>query len=143
MIPCRKLVAGLFTVLVVMTAGPVDVRAEQAGIGLQVVPVEGGGLTVLQVVADSPAARAGLQPGDLIVRVNGQSLKGMDFREVSRKVLWGGPGSPVALIFLRPGEAGMQKVTLIRAELGETPAPPPGVKLLRPAEDGDKGDGKP
>jgi carboxyl-terminal processing protease len=52
--------------------------ASFTGIGIEVNPTaERAGLRIARVFDSSPASRAGLQPGDLIVAVNGQSLKGL------------------------------------------------------------------
>jgi carboxyl-terminal processing protease len=107
-------------------------KPEREGVGLQVVPIAGGELVVLQVVADSPAARAGLRPGDLLVRVGGRRLEGTDLAELSRQTLWGEEGSSVELLFLRPGVAGLQRVTLTREPLKKIPETPPGVRMLKP-----------
>jgi C-terminal processing protease CtpA/Prc len=39
---------------------------------------ESGGMRVIHLVEDSPAWAAGLEPGDLIVDVNGESTAGME-----------------------------------------------------------------
>lgn len=52
--------------------------ASFTGIGVEVNPTpERGGLRIARVFDSSPASRAGLKPGDLIVAVNGLSLKGL------------------------------------------------------------------
>src|ERR1700730_1658878 len=52
--------------------------ASFTGIGVEVNPTpEHEGLRIARVFDSSPAARAGLKPGDLIVAVNGQPLKGL------------------------------------------------------------------
>ncbi len=52
-----------------------------AGIGVTILPVEDG-LSVTAVTSDSPAARAGVLPGDTLLAVDGTSLVGMDTAEV-------------------------------------------------------------
>ena len=107
-------------------------QSARQGVGLRVVPIAGGELVVLQVVADAPAARAGLRPGDLLVRVGGRPLAGTDLAELSRQTLWGEEGTSVELSFLRPGVAGLQRVTLTREPLKKIPETPPGVRMLKP-----------
>src|ERR1700686_1066711 len=52
--------------------------ASFTGIGVEVDPApQRAGLRIARVFDSSPAARAGLKPGDLIVAVNGQPLKGL------------------------------------------------------------------
>jgi membrane-associated protease RseP (regulator of RpoE activity) len=56
---------------------------------------------VSQVLANSPAATAGLEPGDRIVAYGGQRV--FDMRELNGLTLKGTPGEPVALDVLRDG----------------------------------------
>ncbi len=96
------------------------------GVGLQVVPTVNGDLTILRVVAGSPAEEQGLRPGDLIYRVDDFNLQGSDFGKVIAEHLWGPVGSPVTLHYRRPGLAGQHSVTLqripIEPQLTVTPA---------------------
>lgn len=102
------------------------------GIGLQVVPTVDGNLVVLRVVEESPAAGAGLKPGDFIFQVDDLVLAGSNFAEIVADYLWGEVGTAVTVHFLRPGEEGEKSVSLTRiamdAEIGETP----GVRMLKP-----------
>jgi len=102
------------------------------GVGLQVVPTIDGDLVVLNVVRDSPALAAGIEPGDMIVQVDDFPLKGSDFTKVVKRYLWGPVGSKLTLKFLRPGVAGPHAVTLVRKALETKPVHTPGVRLLKP-----------
>lgn len=102
------------------------------GIGAQVVPTVTGELVVLGVLPGSPAAGGGLSPGDMIVEVDGFSLKGSDFHQVVLGHLWGRVGSEVRLRFLRPGRLGTRALTLQRVELQPDREVIPGVRLLPP-----------
>lgn len=109
--------------------------AEKAfgGVGLQVVPTVRGELVVLKVVEGSPAKAVGLEPGDLIVKVDDFPLEGSDFSEVVSRRLWGEPGSSVTLTYLRPGVAGRKLVKLKRIPLDpDTKMTTPGVELILP-----------
>lgn len=105
---------------------------EFGGIGLQVVPVSTGELVVLRVVDKTPAAGSDIRPGDLIVEVDGFSLRGSDFKEVVPKKLWGKPGTAVVLRFLRPGEKGLREVVLHRTSMKPGAVDLPGVKMITP-----------
>ena len=70
-----------------------------SGIGIDV-NAERRGLLVLEVFDNSPAARAGLAVGDLIVNVDGRSLVGMP-RDQSARLIKGAPGTDVRLTYLR------------------------------------------
>lgn len=102
-------------------AGPEEAREARAfrdgfgGIGLAV-DADEKGVRVEQVTSDSPAARAGIRPGDRITRVEGKSLQGLELREVVR-LLRGPIGAPVELEIARDGLATPLTLTLTRARI--------------------------
>lgn len=56
---------------------------EYAGIGVSIQEdAESGGFLIVSVTADSPAEAAGVQAGEIILAVDGQSVKGMELSEV-------------------------------------------------------------
>lgn len=123
--------------LVAILLCPVVSAAEEkafGGVGLQVVPTVDGDLVVLNVVKGAPADEGGLRPGDLIVRVDGFSLKGSDFNEIVSRYLWGEAGTTVTLKYFRPGKEGLHSTTLRRIPLNADVDPPDGVKMLRPGD---------
>lgn len=103
------------------------------GVGLQVVPIATGEIVVIVVLAKSPADKAKLRPGDLIIAVDGVSLRGRKFADVTKSRLWGKAGTKVKLTWLRPGEAGKKSAQLVRAALKNEPAQDMEVKILVPA----------
>lgn len=107
----------LFAVLVCWAVLPIAAAAaEKAGtVGLQVVPLAGGELVVQKVVPGSPAAKAGIRPGDMIVQIGRTPLAGSDFAEVVARQLWGREGSLVDIFYLRPGQAGRASAKLRRS----------------------------
>lgn len=70
---------------------------------------------VIETYEGYPASKAGLQPGDLILEIDGKSIKGWDQDEVS-KHLKGTPGTAVKLKVRREGEQDFEK-TLTREEV--------------------------
>jgi carboxyl-terminal processing protease len=82
------------------------------GLGLQVDMVEG----LMRVVAPmpgTPAARAGLQSGDLIVRLDDQPVLGMALADAISRMR-GDPGTPIELIVRRAGRGDDFSVSLVR-----------------------------
>ena len=51
-------------------------KGEYYGIGVEVLTVEDSGILVMSVLDDSPSRKAGLEEGDMIVAINGESLVG-------------------------------------------------------------------
>ena len=69
------------------------------GIGIEI-SVEEGVPQVITAIEGTPAASAGIEPGDRIVKADDQPIVGMDIGEVVRK-LRGAPGSRVVLTIAR------------------------------------------
>jgi carboxyl-terminal processing protease len=90
---------------------------DSGSLGIQVVPLSTGELSVLHVIDGSPAKQVGLLPGDLIIAVDGQSMQGSDFELVTRNSLWGRVGTSVSLVWLRPGVVGTMEATLNRVPI--------------------------
>jgi carboxyl-terminal processing protease len=62
-----------------------------------------GRLTIVEPIEGSPAARAGLQPGDWIVRINDRDTAGMDTEEAA-SLIRGPVGTRVTLTLKRAGQ---------------------------------------
>src|SRR5512140_3489952 len=82
------------------------------GLGLEV-SVEGDSLVVVTPVADSPAERAGLHPGDKILSIDGETTREMTLGEALRRMR-GAPGTKVVLEIMRDGFQAPLKLTLVR-----------------------------
>jgi carboxyl-terminal processing protease len=88
------------------------------GIGVAVGPASGG-LLIAHVFDSSPAARAGLKPGELIVAVNGHPLKGLP-AEASIALIKGLPGTDVKLaVQPQGGHTAPHTVKITRATINE------------------------
>ncbi|MDF1505271.1 S41 family peptidase, partial [Roseisolibacter sp. H3M3-2] len=83
-----------------------------AGLGLRVQPRDGW-LTVFDVFAGSPAERAGIRPGDRLVEIEGESVKGWSQEEASKRTR-GAPETSITLAVERPGVDGKIPFTLKR-----------------------------
>jgi carboxyl-terminal processing protease len=84
---------------------------EYSGVGLTIT-AEGGLVKVISPMDDSPAARAGVQAGDVISAIEGQNAAGLTVTQVSEK-LRGAMGTSVTVTFLRDGEE-PREVVLVR-----------------------------
>ena len=98
---------------------------EFGGLGIEVGQDEGG-LKVIAPIDDTPAARAGIEAGDLIVRIDGQPTKDWSLVQAVDK-LRGKPGSQIVLTLVREGgkpfdvklERAVIKVRSVKSELLE------------------------
>ncbi|MFC3609390.1 S41 family peptidase [Stutzerimonas tarimensis] len=105
---------------------------EFGGLGIEV-GLEDGFLQVISPIDDTPASRAGVEAGDLIIRIDGQSTKGLSLTEAVEK-LRGKPGSRVTLTLTRDSgqpfdlrlERAVVKVRSVRSQMLE-----PGYGYLR------------
>jgi len=84
------------------------------GIGLEL-GMEEGLAKVVTAIEGTPAARAGLRSGDLLLRVDDQPVRGRTLAEVV-KLLRGNPGTEVRLTVVRSGERAPLEM-LLRREL--------------------------
>ncbi len=78
-------------------------RGEFGGIGIELT-LEGKVPEVIAPIDGTPAANAGLEPGDRIVKINGQSTTGMDVEAIVKR-LRGPAGSQVTLEIARTNRA--------------------------------------
>lgn len=85
------------------------------GIGADFMKIDGK-VTVAAPYESSPAAKAGLKAGDVLIAVDGKEVEGKSSEDV-RRFLKGFPGTEVELTIQRPGTTGNQSLTLIRDEV--------------------------
>ncbi len=81
---------------------------------------QGRGAVVAEVFEGSPAARAGIKPGDRVLAVNGRTIE--TYQQLLRRVAILAPGSEAKLMLARAGKSDEVKVTL-----GQRPAQQPKV----------------
>jgi carboxyl-terminal processing protease len=74
------------------------------------------GLRVAKVIPKTPAARAGLKPGDIIVSVEGQSIAG-ESSDLSTAKIKGPAGTQVRIGVVRPPAPKARRLTLTRQEI--------------------------
>ena len=113
----RGIVRGLDEHSTFLDSGAFDHLKEETagkfgGIGVEVGLVEGW-FTVIAPIDDTPAARAGMRAGDVIIEVDGASLKGRRLGEAVAD-LRGAPGTPVRLRVRREGADSPLAFDLVR-----------------------------
>jgi len=74
---------------------------EFGGLGIEV-GIEDGFVKVIAPIDDTPAQKAGIQAGDVIVRIDDTPTKGMSLNEAVEKMR-GKPGTPIKLSIIRQG----------------------------------------
>jgi carboxyl-terminal processing protease len=80
----------------------VQTRGEFGGLGIEV-SMENGLVKVVSPIDDTPAARAGLKPGDLITHLDGDPVQGMTLPEAVEKMR-GPVSSEIKLTIRREGK---------------------------------------
>jgi carboxyl-terminal processing protease len=92
----------------------VQTRGEFGGLGIEV-SMENGLVKVVSPIDDTPAAHAGLKPGDLITHLNGDAVQGMTLQEAVDKMR-GPENSDITLTIRREGKEPFD-VKLTRAKI--------------------------
>ncbi len=93
----------------------VSTKGEFGGLGIEV-GMEDGFVKVISPIDDTPAQRAGMQAGDLIIRIDGTAVQGMTLSEAVKKMR-GKVGTKIELTVVRKGEDQALKVTIIRDKI--------------------------
>ncbi len=92
-----------------------SLSGQYEGIGAYV-DTQGEYLTIVSPIEGSPAAAAGLRPGDQIIAIDGEDMTGVSPEEARQKVL-GPAGSTVVLTVAREGEPEPLTFTIVRARI--------------------------
>ena len=90
----------------------VGTTGEFGGLGI-VVGMEDGFVKVISPIDDTPAQRAGVKAGDLIIRLDEKPVKGMSLDDAV-KIMRGKPGTDIELTIVREGEDQPLKFTITR-----------------------------
>lgn len=91
----------------------VDTRGEFGGLGIEVT-MEDGFVKVIAPIYDTPAEKAGLQPGDFITHIDGTAIRGMTLNDAV-EMMRGKVNTDIVLTIIRKGEQTPFDVTLTRA----------------------------
>jgi len=85
------------------------------GIGAQVA-IKEGQLMIIAPIPDSPAARAGIRAGDIVLEVDGRPTSEMSLAEAVLTIR-GPKGTPVRLLILHQDETEPEEIEIVRAEI--------------------------
>ena len=85
---------------------------EFSGLGIEI-GRKGNYIEIISPIDGSPAAEAGLQPGDVILKLNETSVKGLSIDEAV-EIMRGPIGSPIDLEIGRSGETKPLEITVVR-----------------------------
>ncbi|MCG2633456.1 MAG: S41 family peptidase [Gammaproteobacteria bacterium] len=86
---------------------------EFGGLGIEV-GMEDGFIKVIAPIDDTPAHRAGVEAGDLVIRLDDTPVKGLSLTDAV-KLMRGKPGTDITLTIAREGADGPIEITITRA----------------------------
>jgi len=92
-----------------------DIEGKIEGIGAHVA-VKDEQIIIIAPIADSPADKAGIKPGDIILEIDGRSTSGMSLVEAVLSIQ-GPKGTAVTLLILHQGETEPKVIEIVRAEI--------------------------
>ncbi len=90
----------------------IGTTGEFGGLGIEV-GMENGFVKVIAPIDDTPAQRAGIQAGDLIIRIDDKPVKGMTLNEAV-KLMRGKKGTKITLTIVREGADKPLQITIVR-----------------------------
>ncbi len=90
-------------------------RGEFGGLGIEVT-MEKGVIKVIAPIDDTPAAKAGVQSGDYIIKLNNTPVSGLSLKDAV-KLMRGKQGTPITIVILRKGVDKPIKKTIIRESI--------------------------
>ena len=110
----------------------IQTKGEFGGLGI-VVGMRKGALTVIAPIDDTPAAKAGVKAGDIILKIDDKATLGMSIDEAV-SLMRGKPGTPITLTLVRKGAPKPIKVKIVRDIIKIQSVKPKVIRL------GDKGE---
>jgi len=95
-----------------------DTTGQYSGLGIEVLQVDGT-LRIVSPIDDTPAARAGIKPGDTIVKIDGKLVDAENIDDMF-KLLRGEPGSKITLTILHEKSDKPIDLPLVREKISVT-----------------------
>ena len=93
----------------------VDTKGSFGGLGIEITK-RSGILTVVSPIEDTPADRAGIEPGDQIIKIEGEFTKDLSLMDAVKKMR-GRPGSKVKISVKREGEPELIDFSITREDI--------------------------
>ena len=90
----------------------VETEGQFGGLGIEIT-IKDGLLTIVSPIEDTPAWKAGLQAGDIIVKIEGESTRGITLIEAVKR-LRGEPGTSVTITVFREKDRKLEDVIIMR-----------------------------
>jgi carboxyl-terminal processing protease len=90
----------------------VETKGEFPGLGIEIT-LDNGILTIVSPIEDTPAFKAGLQPGDKIIKIDGETTKNITLLKAVKKMR-GPKGTKVTLTIMRDGFRKFQDFVIVR-----------------------------
>ena len=87
-------------------------NGKYGGLGIEI-GTDNGAIRVVSPIDDTPAAKAGIQAGDLIVKMNDNPVRGMSLQKAVEK-LRGEKGTEIKLTLYREGQEGPLEIDVVR-----------------------------
>jgi len=85
---------------------------QYGGLGVQVIPSKGG-ISIISPIDNSPAKRAGIKAGDLVIKINNTPLRHVKAND-AMEMMRGEMGGKIHLTILREGEEELLEFDLVR-----------------------------
>jgi carboxyl-terminal processing protease len=93
----------------------VSTQGEFGGLGIEV-GMEDGFVKVVAPIEDTPAYKAGIKAGDLVIKLDETPVKGMTLTDAVKKMR-GKPKTSIKLTIIRKGEAKPLEITIVRDKI--------------------------
>lgn len=104
-----------------VTQAQLEQSGQYAGVGLVIQPLEGK-VVCRRILPGSPAEKAGVEPGDLLIEIDRQPVANLSLEQM-QKLLRGMPKTTVTIKVLHPTTQRTQEYTLTRAEIESEAVP--------------------
>ena len=93
----------------------IGAKGEFGGLGIEVT-MENGFVKVITPIDDTPAYKAGVKAGDLIIEIDSKPVKGLSLNQAV-DLMRGKVGKPILLTIAREGESGPIDIKIVRAKI--------------------------